>query len=846
MFVGFSPAGPVSTSPLTGVGESADPTPPVSPVAPIDAEPMLDDEGSEEIVLEEPGEEAASVPVLRDPGEPTQAEVDQHNLTHAAFRSWCPHCVRGRGRNAAHRTIRRDADALPTLSFDYCFLGSKNPDEDHEQESAGMTPVIVMHDDVSGSVFAHAVPKKGVDYEELPLAVRAVTHDIYSLGYKRVIFRDDQEPALVAFLQAVRRALMGEVVFENSAVGDPQSNGAAERGVQTVKDFSRTLRDALEDRLGRAVAADSALMSWLVTHAATVHRRYAVGSDGRSAYQRNKGKPASAPVVEFGEKVFYKPLSSTRQAADAPRFEFGYFIGLSEVSNEVILAAATGNVVKARCIRRLPKSQRWSTEWIPLLTGTELQPNPGEYDTRIRVRLDPQVAADVQVPAPKPAPPRTRSVRLSESDFWDAGFTEDCRGCQLILEGSRQSRVHTAACRRRMEEHLATTADGRRRLLAAEERKAIAGARQGGDGPGGDARGDPVPAIAAAAAAVPATAFPAPSPSTPPAAPHADHFDTDVAVSIPNAQNVPNADGSGCWTREDRYAQRFRSTAGNGPEWKDVVRRVTVDADTGEVLEDLQNPQGADRSVLCRLLPGGCRNIRTSLYYIPPRTATTGSSSAAATAGSVPALLPEVAAPPPPQPDFDMAEARRAARRGADENLEGPAKQRKGGDAQDNEGDVSMSRVTVEGEDPVALELSVHHAAGPKAPGAEHEIQTGDGERIDSEDWERDVLAILDGVESGRVQGVGEVYSPPRVVLVARRRGLGGGWSLDILTHDREGRPWDFDQPDAKQRARDLLNRTKPKLLIGSPMCTHLSAIMHLAKLNMAPEDYQARLDPAT
>ena len=79
----------MSISSLTGAGELANPAPPVRPVPPPDADLMpQDEEGSEEIVLEEPGEEAASVPVLRDPGEPTQAEVEQHNLTHAAFRSW--------------------------------------------------------------------------------------------------------------------------------------------------------------------------------------------------------------------------------------------------------------------------------------------------------------------------------------------------------------------------------------------------------------------------------------------------------------------------------------------------------------------------------------------------------------------------------------------------------------------------------------------------------------------------------------------------------------------------------------------------------------------------------------
>ena len=62
--------------------------------------------------------------------------------------------------------------------------------------------------------------------------------DIYSPGYKLVIIKGDQEPALIAFLQMVRRALTGEVVFENSPVGDAQSHGAVERAVQTMQGFA--------------------------------------------------------------------------------------------------------------------------------------------------------------------------------------------------------------------------------------------------------------------------------------------------------------------------------------------------------------------------------------------------------------------------------------------------------------------------------------------------------------------------------------------------------------------------------------------------------------------------------
>ena len=83
---------PQDPASVTAAGSGAAPVQPVSPsLVPLDEEPPAADDQAEddEDVREcpEPGEEAAKVPALRDPGEPTLAEAQEHNLTHAAFRS---------------------------------------------------------------------------------------------------------------------------------------------------------------------------------------------------------------------------------------------------------------------------------------------------------------------------------------------------------------------------------------------------------------------------------------------------------------------------------------------------------------------------------------------------------------------------------------------------------------------------------------------------------------------------------------------------------------------------------------------------------------------------------------
>ena len=59
-----------------------------------------------------------------DPMHPAPEEIDPHNLTHLPYRSWCPHCVRWKGKTMDHRRAGRDK-LVPEIHVDYCFIGSK-------------------------------------------------------------------------------------------------------------------------------------------------------------------------------------------------------------------------------------------------------------------------------------------------------------------------------------------------------------------------------------------------------------------------------------------------------------------------------------------------------------------------------------------------------------------------------------------------------------------------------------------------------------------------------------------------------------------------------------------------
>ena len=69
------------------------------------------------------GGEAVAPRVPPVPAKPTQAEQDEHHATgHAAYRSWCEHCVKGRGRVSPHAVVSEGE--LPEVGVDYCLSGT--------------------------------------------------------------------------------------------------------------------------------------------------------------------------------------------------------------------------------------------------------------------------------------------------------------------------------------------------------------------------------------------------------------------------------------------------------------------------------------------------------------------------------------------------------------------------------------------------------------------------------------------------------------------------------------------------------------------------------------------------
>ena len=168
--------------------------------------------------------------------------------------------MEGRGRKFGHRCAAEEASATPTVSVDYA---SRSDGEDIETqleyEAAGENAVklLVVRGDRSKAIFGHVVPRKG--FGEKCSAVGSLVEDVIWLGCIKLALKSDNEPAIVELLSEVLRDLringVSQIIEEHPPEYDPQASGAAEVGVQLVKDRLRTLRCNFENEIGHGIPA---------------------------------------------------------------------------------------------------------------------------------------------------------------------------------------------------------------------------------------------------------------------------------------------------------------------------------------------------------------------------------------------------------------------------------------------------------------------------------------------------------------------------------------------------------------------------------------------------------------
>ena len=438
---------------------------PVRPICPLPeaVSPEGGEQQREEMDEAEEESESREVIFRKPPKGPTAAEKSEHRKTHLPFRPWCPVCVRGRGKNWGHFKAKeeKEEERCPAVCFDYCFL--------RDYTGGPSVPVLVGKDRQMGTLLAHAVPEKGAGLE---WTAKQVCRDLLKFGIGgQVVLKGDQEPALVSVIEdVVKQRGGGRTVPEYSPKGESQSNGVAERGVQTIEGLVRSHKLDLEEKIGSKVPIEKPIIAWLIEHCADIHNKFHVYADGKTSFEKVKGKKHRGEFLEFGQKVLHRVPGKPKGGLMAARWIPGIWLGKRFSSEEHIVAMNDGRVVRARAVRSLPEASMWDKDEVMNVAGVPWQPSGNvEGDgTRLlevpRVIIQEEEAEDV---------PKVRATKIMPKHLEKVGYTKGCQKCADLKNGTQEltRRGHSAECRKRIEEELRNDEELRKDVEKAEKRK---------------------------------------------------------------------------------------------------------------------------------------------------------------------------------------------------------------------------------------------------------------------------------------------------------------------------------------------------------------------------------------
>jgi phage FluMu protein Com len=218
-------------------------------------------------------------------------------------------------------------------------------------------------------------------------------------------------------------------------------------------------------------------MTWVIEYAAWVLTVRLRGQDGKTAYERIRGKLWSRIMACFGEVVLFNiPLKWPQHSEDGklwPIWARGVFLGYDRGSNEYMLWTQK-KIVKARTIQRVTAENRWNGEALQ-----EVSASPYSLYTKppvdVYFRKDPSVTVEAEK---QKRHVKVRDMNLRKNDFEGPtghGYTQQgCPRCKWAIDYGWEEETtlsHSKGCRGRVRKAIHDPGEaGKRRVEAAERR----------------------------------------------------------------------------------------------------------------------------------------------------------------------------------------------------------------------------------------------------------------------------------------------------------------------------------------------------------------------------------------
>lgn len=305
--------------------------------------------------------------------------MEEHELTHCPYRSWCPICVESQGKEDPHyrATIEDIHNEAPTISMDYKELS------EHAEAKSQLT-IVICRDNWTQDVAAMVVKAKG----SIECSKRFVEY-LDTFGYNEIVLKSDNEIAIKVLRDDIINNRVRSPRLAGSVPMHPQTHGRVERAVQEVIDQIKKVKLVLEKKLRSAISVDLPIINWMVEHAALLINRHFKGHDGKTAYKRKHQREAFPTQFEFGEQVLArfapKRSKTKRKLPLAPRSTPATWVGINEATAGNIVILQSGRAARVRTVFRRTLEDQWNLERILTAKAIPSNPNPANLGEGIIV-----------------------------------------------------------------------------------------------------------------------------------------------------------------------------------------------------------------------------------------------------------------------------------------------------------------------------------------------------------------------------------------------------------------------------------------------------------------------------
>ena len=190
-----------------------------------------------------------------------------------------------------------------------------------------------------------------------------------------------------------------------------------------------------------------------------------MGRDGKTPFERLRGKQSRLIGLEFGEKVnFRRTAVGARMAKLDSLWSDGVLLGCRSISGEIVVGTESG-VIKTRTVQRKAYEHRWNKENMDMVGGVPWKVSPSEDSEE---GIMPAVDIGMEMPevgiprAPKEdRRPVPRRLYIRAKDIDRHGVTPNCKGCIATLRGEGGV-PHSDTCRKRLTDEIEKSDEGAR------------------------------------------------------------------------------------------------------------------------------------------------------------------------------------------------------------------------------------------------------------------------------------------------------------------------------------------------------------------------------------------------